>query len=308
MKITVVGAGIIGLATAYSLSNNDHEVKIIAEKFSPNTTSNRAAAFWFPYHIRNDERGINWCRQSYEAYKKFTSDVATGVSMQKLLKAVPPCNTEDSSWISFMPQDSYTILEKQKIPAGYETAYEADVPLIETQIFLPWLMNELKKREVIVQEKKINTLYEIKDTDLIINCTAMGAQQLCDDATLIPIRGQVALLSPEKFPYIFLDNELPLYVVPRRDALIIGGTFEEGIDDPVCEPPTIDKILKNAYNLFPELKKQKVIGSWAGLRPYRPTVRLETEKNIIHNYGHGGSGFTLAWGCAEEVVKLVEKI
>ncbi len=46
---------------------------------------------------------------------------------------------------------------------------------------------------------------------------------------------------------------------------------------------------------------------WAGLRPYRDPLRLESEllegKLIVHNYGHGGSGITLAMGCAEDVVK-----
>ena len=106
---------------------------------------------------------------------------------------------------------------------------------------------------------------------------------------------------------IFLDNELPLYIVPRKDAIIIGGTYEEGITDAVTEAATISRLFENAYKVFPELKDQKIIGSWAGLRPYRPLVRVEREGKIIHNYGHGGSGFTLAWGCAEEVASLIEE-
>jgi D-amino-acid oxidase len=42
------------------------------------------------------------------------------------------------------------------------------------------------------------------------------------------------------------------------------------------------------------------------LRPYRPEVRLERDGRVIHNYGHGGSGFTLCRGCAEDVVALVD--
>ena len=72
MKITIVGAGISGLATAYALGKQKHTIKIIAKDFTPNITSDRAAAFWFPYHIRNDERGIHWCKHSYEVYKKLS--------------------------------------------------------------------------------------------------------------------------------------------------------------------------------------------------------------------------------------------
>ena len=137
----------------------------------------------------------------------------------------------------------------------------------------------------------------------------MAQEKLCNDNTLIPVRGQVALLAPKKGMNIYLDNEEPMYVVPRQDAIIVGGTYEERVETETTEPATIERLLNNAYKVFPELKQQEVIGSWAGLRPYRPEVRLEKEKgtNIIHNYGHGGSGFTLSFGCAEEVKNIIIK-
>ena len=305
MKITVIGAGISGLTSAYVLRKKGYDVKIIAKEFSPNITSNRAAAFWFPYHIRNDARGIQWCRKSYEQFKMLADDPATGVSMQQLLKVVRHgVEEQEMTWFSFMPEGSYRIMSENEIPKEYAIGYDVQVPLIETQIFLPWLMSELQKMNVEIEQKDVHSLDEV-DADIIVNCTALGSRELCHDTEVIPIRGQVALLSPKKFPYIFLDNELPLYIVPRQDAIIIGGTFEEGISDAVCEPATLRKILENAYNVFPELREQEVIGNWAGLRPYRPLVRVERENNIIHNYGHGGSGYTLSWGCAEEVSKLI---
>jgi len=48
-----------------------------------------------------------------------------------------------------------------------------------------------------------------------------------------------------------------------------------------------------------------------GLRPGRPTVRLEEDARdepgprILHNYGHGGAGITISWGCADELTALV---
>jgi len=304
-KIVVVGAGISGLSSAYALKKAGHDVHIIAKDISPNLVSNRAAAFWFPYHIRNDERGIKWCKKSYSAYKQFADDPETGVSMKQLKKVVRHgVQEEELTWFSFMPEGSYRIMARPELDKNYSTGYDVQVPLIETQIFLPWLMSELKKMDVEIEKREINSFHEI-DADLIINCTALGSRELCNDKEVFPIRGQVALLSPKDIPFIFLDNELPLYIVPRKDAIIVGGTFEENIYDAVCEPETLDKILANAYNVFPELKDQKVIGNWAGLRPFRQLVRVEREGNIIHNYGHGGSGYTLSWGCAEEVGRLV---
>jgi D-amino-acid oxidase len=308
MKITIVGAGISGLATAYVLGKQNHTIEINAKNFTPNITSDRAAAFWFPYHIRNDARGIHWCKRSYEVYKKLSEDSSRGVSMHKLLKVVRQGVQEvEMTWFSFMPEGSWRILEQHEIPKGYAVGYDALVPLIETQIFLPWLMNELRQMNITMAEREIKSFDEITGADMIINCSALGARQLCNDKELIPVRGQVGLLSPKNDFSIFLDNELPLYIVPRKDAIIIGGTYEAGITNDATEAATINRLFDNAYKVFPELKAQKIIGSWAGLRPYRPLVRVEREGKIIHNYGHGGSGFTLAWGCAEEAALLTEE-
>jgi len=46
-----------------------------------------------------------------------------------------------------------------------------------------------------------------------------------------------------------------------------------------------------------------------GLRPKRSSVRFEFDQmfsNIFHNYGHGGAGFTVAWGCAMEVAEILK--
>ena len=50
--------------------------------------------------------------------------------------------------------------------------------------------------------------------------------------------------------------------------------------------------------------KDRVVRTIVGLRPYRATgFRLEAEglgaKPVVHNYGHGGAGVPLSWGCAE---------
>ena len=88
-----------------------------------------------------------------------------------------------------------------------------------------------KKWILPLLQKEIQSFEEITGADMIINCSALGAQQLCNDKELIPIKGQVGLLAPvSNFP-VFLDNELPLYIVPRKDAIIIGGTYEAGITD-----------------------------------------------------------------------------
>ncbi len=308
-NIAIVGAGISGMSTAYLLINEGYNITIYAKAFSPNITSNKAAAFWFPYHIRNDQRGIEWCNISYNYYKAFTAIPEAGISMQHLIKVLRE-NVDDKEpiWIDFMPAGSLRVMDEPELQQGVAKSYDITVPLIETQIFLPYLQQQLKQNGVTFIEKEVVDLDEFAiDYDIVVNCSALGSRKLCNDNALIPVRGQVALLSPREGLNLYIDNEKPMYVVPRKDAIIIGGTYEERVETDTTEPQTLERLLTNAYEVFPELKKQQVIGNWAGLRPYRPEVRLEREEgtNIIHNYGHGGSGFTLSFGCAEAVRNIV---
>lgn len=305
-KIAVVGAGISGLSTTYKLLEAGHQVSVIAKEFSPNTTSNKAAAFWFPYHIRNDIRGQEWCKKSYSFFKEKSTDSSTGISMATIIKASKKGIVDETGWLDYMPESSFSILKENELPIGYDKGYKAAVPLIETQFFLPWLMEQLQVKGANIIQQEVTSLKELENKfDLIINCSALGARQLCNDENIISVRGQVVLLEPGFPDYIFIDNQTPSYIVPRKDATIVGGTYEEGIYEAITEEASLNEILQKAYTILPALKKRKVIGSWAGLRPSRNLVRLEREGNIIHNYGHGGSGFTLSFGCAAEVVSLV---
>lgn len=309
-QIAVIGAGISGLSTAWLLDKSVYDVTVIAAAFSPEITSNKAAAFWFPYHIRNDNRGIRWCRESYADYAAFSKHAETGVSMAVLVKGLRKgIEDSESNWVEFLPEGICRILSGDDVPLQYDSIYEVTVPLIETQIFLPWLMEKLKGDGVAFVQETITSLQTISSQyDYVFNCSALGSRLLCKDETIIPVRGQVGLLAPAASPDVFyLDNETPLYIVPRKDAIIVGGTYEENISTDNTEPDVIQQLLNNAYQVFPHLKQQQVLGSWAGLRPVRPTVRIERElgTNIIHNYGHGGSGFTLSFGTAREAVKLI---
>lgn len=108
------------------------------------------------------------------------------------------------------------------------------------------------------------------------------------------------------------------YVLPRLGCgeVVCGGTTDYG--EEVCQPneSTSTAIWEKCKRLVPELDSRNsgILQVWVGLRPYRKHgVRIEREKTsrgyaIIHNYGHGGSGHTLYWGCALDVGKLASEI
>jgi len=94
------------------------------------------------------------------------------------------------------------------------------------------------------------------------------------------------------------------------DGVLVGGTAIAHDWDREVRPQTTKDILSRADLLVPGLGSAPVIKELVGLRPARSELRLELEPAtsllppVIHNYGHGGSGWSLSWGCAEEVLRL----
>ena len=93
--------------------------------------------------------------------------------------------------------------------------------------------------------------------------------------------------------------------------MILGGVAQTNDWSLDARIEDREYILEKCIKLIPELKNAEIIEDMVGLRPGRSEVRLEKEilfgRPIIHNYGHGGSGVTLSWGCADDVVELANE-
>jgi D-amino-acid oxidase len=77
-------------------------------------------------------------------------------------------------------------------------------------------------------------------------------------------------------------------------------------------PAVAARILRDCAAIEPRVNGARVLGHRVGLRPFRPQVRLEAEPPgrgplVVHNYGHGGAGVTLSWGCAREAAGLAAR-
>jgi D-amino-acid oxidase len=154
-----------------------------------------------------------------------------------------------------------------------------------------------------------------RETALVVHCTGLGARELAHDRDVFPIRGQVVRVRAPWVQRCLVHDATPAdlaYMVPRSTELVLGGTAGDHDWNPQPDAETERRILARCARLAPGIERAEVVGRAVGLRPGRPTVRLEVERlgarrSIVHNYGHGGSGVTLSWGCAEEVVELVRK-
>jgi D-amino-acid oxidase len=150
---------------------------------------------------------------------------------------------------------------------------------------------------------------------VVVDCTGLGAREVAGDDELRPVRGQLVVVENPGIDEWFIGAESgagdATYVLPQPYGLLLGGTAEEGAEDTAPDPATTRSIVERCARVHPELADARVLDVRVGLRPYRPRVRLETERLAdgalcVHNYGHGGAGVTVSWGCALEAVRLLD--
>lgn len=307
--ITILGCGASGLTTAISLLEAGYAVRILTRDMPAATVSAIAAAIWFPYEAEPREKVNRWSAESFEVFGQLASLPGTGVSMVDFLVLSRPGH--DDSWKAFLPAGAVREAQAAELPAGFELGYVARVPLIETPIYLPYLLERFQHQGGIVEVRDILEVESLLEQGgLLINCSGMGAQQLFGDDSLYPIRGQVlrvAKNSPVRSMVHSLVKGRLAYIIERSGDIVLGGTDYEHDYHTMPSAEDSHAILERCQALEPHLGQPLVLDTLVGLRPKRPLIRCELEpgRPIIHNYGHGGAGFTVSWGCAAEVQRLV---
>ncbi len=305
--VTVVGAGVVGLTCALRLAEAGAPVRVVARERLADTTSGVAAAVWYPYRAFPFDRVLGWSRAGYEVFAGLAAtDPAAGVRMRlgtELLRDDAP----DPWWADAVPD----LVKAADVPAGFAMGWRFSSPVIDMSRYLPWLESRLAAHGVEATAATVRDLGELGG--VIVNCAGLGARELVPDPTLTPIRGQVVVVDQVGLDEWIVDDggRALTYVVPRIDDIVVGGTAEEGAFDLVVDPDVAAGILDRAIALVPALAVANVVAHKVGLRPARPTVRLEPEqrdgRTVVHCYGHGGAGVTLSWGCAADVVDLVRR-
>lgn len=304
----MVGAGIIGLTSAVRLLEAGHAVTIVSADDPLETTSAVAAAVWFPYRAEPRERVLAWGERSLAVLAELA--MVRGAGVVNRLGIYLARDPVDEPWWA-EPCGGLRECPDDERRAAYPHSAAFEVPVIEMPVHLRWLTSRVGELGGRVERRTVGRLGEVP-ADIVVNATGLGSSQLLGDEELTPVRGQVVRVANPGLENVLLDEdhpEAPTYVVPRSRDCVLGGTAEEGTWDLEPSEEVAASILRRCVQIEPRLDGAEVLGHGVGLRPVRSGVRLEREERdgccVVHNYGHGGAGVTLSWGCAEEVVRHV---
>src|SRR5438067_4184249 len=320
-RAAVIGAGVSGLTCGIVFAEGKWDVTIFADETGQEPTSGAAAAVWFPYDAEPAEKVIPWSLITYGRLRELARDSRSGVSLLEIWQFTRVGQIPIPDWaknlgarpISVIPSEVEGSLTIPAFPSIFSNGYALNVPLIDTTIYLDYLANRFHNAGGTIESAHINKVEEIpRDFDVIVNCAGIGARELVHDSELEPHRGQVAIVPKIDLAQAIVCNDAPLmYAIPRVHDCVFGGTnsISENREPSSSDTTAIVSECSRVLGIEPP----PVIAVKVALRPFRNSgVRLELAKfgdgsAVIHNYGHGGAGFTLSWACAEEVCAIASR-
>lgn len=308
----VVGGGVIGLTTAVVLAERGLHVRVCSRDEEEQTASAVSGGLCWPYRIEPRKQAVEWAERSFRHFAWLSEQPAqTGVRLVR----------------GRQPDEDGTPARWRKL-----VGTPPRTPIVDMPTYLAYLRGRLAGAGGTREERELTSLEEATEeaavqpkgrqaeqqhgrstgrapgrAPVVINCSGLGARQLVPDASMRPIRGQIVVVENPGIDEWFLatdpDSGAATYVLPQPYGLLLGGTSDEDAWDTRADPATAVSIVRRCARVRPELAQARVLEHRVGLRPYRPSVRLETERLAngslcVHNYGHGGAGVTVSWGCA----------
>ncbi|MFJ6622703.1 FAD-dependent oxidoreductase [Kitasatospora sp. NPDC091335] len=309
--VVVVGGGIIGLTTAVRLQERGRRVVVVTADGLLSTTSATAAAVWFPVATGTDSRVADWSATAFAEFARQAQDGVPGVSMRGTRMLAHERQPEGLPWWGAAVPDLRPLTAAERGPdcAG---GWSFTAPAVEMPLYLPWLLGRFTGNGGEIVHRRLDTLGRAGDwAPVVVNATGLGARRLCDDQAVHPVRGQLVLVRNPGLPSSTRIQDDPAgytYIHPRSTDVVLGGTFEEDDWNTTPDPATAEAILARCTAHVPALREARVIRYAAGLRPARhggPRLEADPDGRTVHNYGHGGAGVTLSWGCADTAAELV---
>jgi D-amino-acid oxidase len=315
--VLVIGAGVAGLSTALVLLEAGLSVTVYAADPPQRTTSAVAGALWGAHLVGADERVSDWAAVTLRRFRDLCTEPAAGV--REIGGLVASAGRAEPDPPSFAREAGRLArCEPADLPAGYSSGWRYAAPVIAMPAYLDYLLDLLLRQggqlHLGQPLRSVADALERSAAPVIVNCTGMGARELVPDPALTPVRGQVVVAANPGLTEFFVgegaDPDEVSYIFPHGATVVLGGTHERGTASLRPDPAAAERILASCAAVEPRLTGALVLAHRVGLRPVRPGVRLEAQdlpggRQLVHNYGHGGAGVTLSWGCARAVLAEV---
>ena len=313
-EVAVIGAGVIGLSTALRLQRAGARVAVLTAVPPRLTTSAVAAAVWFPTQVEASAEVAHWGAETFTELDRQAADGVPGVSMRPT-RMMTHKQAPATPWWAGAFRDLRP-LEPAELAVGCVSGWAFTAPTVEMPLYLAWMLDRFQRQGGRLLTGRLDALEQAGAVaPVVVNASGLGARRLCGDDALYPVRGQLVLVRNPGLRTSLRIQDDPAgytYVHPRGQDVVLGGTFDEDSWDTAADPRTAREILSRCTALVPELRGAEVTGHLVGLRPARRGgVRLERDDltlpgvRLVHNYGHGGAGVTLSWGCADAATALL---
>jgi D-amino-acid oxidase len=311
MDVLVIGAGVCGLTTGIRLAEAGLAVTIRTAAPPEETTSAAAGAVWGLVRVGPPDRVLEWGRTGLEVLTALAGEPGTGVRMASG-QEVSRSTLEPHYWTGLLP--GLRPSAPAELPDGFADGWHYTAPVATMPVYLGYLRTRFERAGGKLEVAPTRTLAELAGTaPVVVNCSGAAARDLVPDPAVVAVRGQVVIAANPGIEEFFInrDPEPPwiVYMFPHGEQILLGGTNDEGNWDETPKTHIAERIMAGCAAIDPRLRNAEILGHRVGLRPCRPEVRLESEpldgSVLWHNYGHGGAGISLSWGCAAEIAASV---
>jgi D-amino-acid oxidase len=308
--VVVVGAGIVGLSSALSLGEAGHRVRVWTADDPTVTASAHAGGVWKPTYQAPLAGSLVRASRSLDHYRRLAADPATGV---RIVKAVTVGEVPDRHALPPQLRMLPDLGVPMTLPPGFDRGLSHRSPVVDLPRHIRWMRRRLGDLGASVEIRRIETLDEaLAEAAVVVLAAGLGARELADDPTVRPLFSQYVVTDNPGVHRVvaeITDARRWTSIIPQVDRVHLGGVRVPGRTDPTPDREEAREILRRCREAEPLLQHATVLRVDTGILPARPTTRVEAEPRgdglVVHNYGHGGSGLSLCWGTAYEVVRLV---
>jgi D-amino-acid oxidase len=265
-QCAVLGCGVVGLTTAIVLQRRGFQVTIYARDLPPQTTSNVAGGLWLPTSVYEESAAsaafkaqfLRAARLSYQYFQELVGAPYGVRWIQNYLATNDPISRP--RWfpdlIDLFPELEELAPGQHPFPRRYVSRNAC--LQIQPPVFLPAIERDFRLAGGHIVVQAFRSLRDVLALaqPLVINCTGLGARDLFSDTELVPVKGQLTVLLPQpEVDYILGVDNVALYMHPRADGVLLGGTFERGVSSLEPNDTESRRILNGHEEFFSAMRR-----------------------------------------------------